>query len=70
MCVEWKFLEVVWNGFHEDLAINHRKEDVEGYCVLSVPRGHNFLRAPRPPPLCPMGNPQPHLAPRLHPHWG
>ena len=64
MCVEWKFLEVVWNGFHEDPAINHRKEDVEGYSVLSVPRGHNFLRAPRPPPLCPVGTHSPtwHLA--------
>ena len=55
MCVEWKFLEVVWNGFHEDLPINHRKEDVGGYSVLSVPRGHNFLRAPWPPPPCPVG---------------
>ena len=50
MCIEWKFLEVVWNGFHEDLPINHRKEDVGGYSVLSVPRGRSFLRAPCPLP--------------------
>ena len=47
----WKWCGMV----HQYLVINHRKEDVGGCSVLSVPRGHSFLRAPWSPPLCPHG---------------